>query len=429
MIAASSEKCPSVAVVGGGLAGLAAALDVADAGAVTTLFEARPTLGGAVQTLPQRAGDPSPPPDNGQHVALGCCSEYVRFIERIGQARSLERIRLSMTVIDEARRQATIGSGPIGLLGYRHLSLRERLGVARVFRRLGRLNPEEHDHETFGGLLRRLGQSERVIDRFWDVFMRPALNLRSAEASAALGVFTVKTALLGPRGASDLLMPTAPLGAMHGEAAAVALERAGVTLRLRARVSSLEPSGVRVGDGECVHADAVVLAVPPEESAALLGEQAPGLEDSPIVSVHLWFDRRILHSPLAALLESPAHWIFDRGRLTGCEPDRGQYLTVVSSGAPELMEERGRGVVELMVGELTHRLGEAELLWSRVSREPRATFAGRPGTASLRPGVQTNRERVVRAGAWTQTGWPATMEGAVRSGRAAAAAALAGARS
>ncbi|MCY4088319.1 MAG: hydroxysqualene dehydroxylase HpnE [Actinomycetia bacterium] len=425
MSAASSAKSPSVVVVGGGLAGLAAALDLADAGAVTTLFEARPTLGGAVQTLPERASDPSPPPDNGQHVALGCCSEYLRFLDRIGQAHSLDRIKLSMPVIDEARRQATIGSGLTELLGYRHLSLRERFSVARVVRRLGRLMPEAHDHETFGDLLRRLGQADRVIDRFWDVFMRPALNLRTDEASAALGVFTVKIALLGPKGASDLLIPRAPLGAMHGEAAAAALERASVTLRLRARVSSLEPGGLCLSGGERVPAGAVVLAVPPEESAALLGEQAPALQDSPIVSVHLWLDRRILGPPLAALLGSPAHWIFDRGRLMGHEPHRGQYLTVVSSGAPELMEERGRDIVELMVGELTARLGEAEPLWSRVSREPCATFAGRPGTATLRPGVETGRGRVVRAGAWTQTGWPATMEGAVRSGRTAAAAALA----
>jgi uncharacterized protein with NAD-binding domain and iron-sulfur cluster len=138
------------------------------------------------------------------------------------------------------------------------------------------------------------------------------------------------------------------------------------------------------------------------------------------VSVHLLFDRRILQPPLAAFLGSPAHWIFDRGRLTGHEPERGQYLTVVSSGARELVEIRGREVVDLIASELTARLGSAELLWSRVSREPAATFAARPGTAALRPGPRTGRPNVVRAGAWTATGWPATMEGAVRSGREAA---------
>jgi hydroxysqualene dehydroxylase len=160
--------------------------------------------------------------------------------------------------------------------------------------------------------------------------------------------------------------------------------------------------------------------VPQRESARLLGEPEPQLEDSPIVSVHLWFDRVLLPHRLAALLGSDAHWVFDRGALTGHPPERGQYLTVVSSGAPELMDLRGRELVERIVGELTGRLGGAELLWSRVSREPAATIAVRPGSERERPGPETMRPNVTRAGAWTRTGWPATMEGAVRSGVAAA---------
>jgi hypothetical protein len=136
------------------------------------------------------------------------------------------------------------------------------------------------------------------------------------------------------------------------------------------------------------------------------------------VSVHLWFDRPLLAQPLAALLASDAHWIFDRGTLTGGRPERGQYLTVVSSGVPELLEVRGRELVERIAEQLTERLGDAELLWSRVSREPYATFALRPGVR--RPGVETSRPNVARAGAWTDTGWPATMESAIRSGRRAA---------
>ncbi len=159
----------------------------------------------------------------------------------------------------------------------------------------------------------------------------------------------------------------------------------------------------------------------PPRAPSLLGEPDPQLEDSPIVSVHLLFDRAILPFELAALLGSPAHWVFDRGALTGHRPPQGQYLTVVSSGAPELLELRGRALVDTMAAELTGRLGPAELLWSRVSREPAATFAGRPGTAARRLGPETGRPRVARAGAWTATGWPATMESAVRSGRAAAA--------
>ena len=175
------------------------------------------------------------------------------------------------------------------------------------------------------------------------MFVRPALNLRSAEVSAALGLFTVQTALLGAPRTRDLLLPIAPLGAMHGEAAGRALAERGAAVRPGARVDALEDGAAVLADGERVEADAFVVALPPRESARLLGEPEPALEDSPIVSAHLLFDRRVLRYELAALLGSPAHWVFDRGRLTGREPRAGQYLTVVSSGAPELLEVRGPG--------------------------------------------------------------------------------------
>jgi squalene-associated FAD-dependent desaturase len=414
------------AVVGGGLAGLAAALDLVDAGAAVTLLEARPTLGGAVQTLPERDGDPPPAPDNGQHVALGCCTEYLRFLGRIGRADAVHRMRLSMPVIDERRKVALLGAGPAALLRYGHLSVSERIAAGLVARRLEGLDPAMHDGESFGSLLRRLGSTSRSIERFWDVFIRPALNLPCDEASGALGVFTVRTAMLSDRDASDLLLPVAPLGEMHGEAAEQALRASGASIRPRTRVTSLEPGVLTTADGERITTDATVVALPPDESADLLGEARPGLEHSPIVSVHLLFDRQLLRPPLAALLDSPAHWVFDRGRLTGHAPAHGQYLTVVSSGVPDLAATRGRELVELIADALTDRLGRAELLWSRVSREPEATFAGRPGTAILRRGVETALPGVVRAGTWTDTGWPATMEGAIRSGRTAAAHLLAG---
>ncbi|HEY2183158.1 MAG TPA: hydroxysqualene dehydroxylase HpnE [Gaiellaceae bacterium] len=395
-----------VAVVGGGLAGLAAALDLVDAGHAVTVYEARPTLGGAVQTLPDREGDPEPPPDNGQHIALGCFTEYLAFLERVGEGSSYLRTRLALPVLDTDGTVAAIEPRLSSLLRYRHLPLRDRLRIPLVTARCRNARPEPG--ETFGVLLRRLGTSDVAIDRFWDVFVRPALNLRCDEVDAEAGLFTVRTALLGPRANSDLILPTEPLGRMHGEAAGAALEAAGASVLTDTRIASLDD----------LDAEAIVVAVPPRESARLLGEDEPSLEDSPIVSVHLWFDRRLLERPLAALLGSDAHWVFDRGALTGSPPEQGQYLTVVSSGVPELLEVRGRELVERIAAELTERLGEAELLWSRVSREPYATIALRPGVQ--RPGVETLRRNVVRAGTWTDTGWPATMESAVRSGRRAA---------
>jgi hypothetical protein len=388
------------AVVGGGLAGLTAALELVDAGHDVTLYEARPTLGGAVQTLPERDGDPAPPPDNGQHIALGCFTQYLSFLSRIGEGGSYVRRPLVLPVLAEDGRRADVKPSLGALLSYAHLARRDRLRIPLVTARCR--SAKARPGETFGALLRLLGASDAAVDRFWDVFMRPALNLRSDEVDADAGLFTVRTALLGPRASSDLVLPSKPLGWMHGDAAGRALEVAGARIETGARIDDLDDLDV----------DAVVDARPSSE-----------LERSPIVSVHLLFDRVLLRTPLAALLGSDAHWVFDRGALTGHSPERGQYLTVVSSGVPELMEIRGRDLVDRIVGQVTARLGGAEVLWSRVSREPEATIALRPGVQRAAPGLV--RPGLARAGAWTGTGWPATMESAVRSGRVAARALLA----
>ena len=185
-----------VAVVGGGLAGLAAALELADTGHSVTLYEARPTLGGAVQTLPERDGDPHPPPDNGQHIALGCFTAYLRFLDRIGEGRSYRRLRLALPVIGEDGRVSTIGRSPASVLRYGHVGLRDRLRIANAVRRLPATGRED---QTFGALLRDLGCSDASVERFWDVFVRPALNLRTDDVSARWGVFTVRTALPGAK--------------------------------------------------------------------------------------------------------------------------------------------------------------------------------------------------------------------------------------
>jgi putative NAD(P)-binding protein/flavin-dependent amine oxidoreductase len=387
------------AVVGGGLAGLTAALELVDAGHEVAVYEARPTLGGAVQTLPERDGDPAPPPDNGQHIALGCFTQYLSFLSRIGEGGSYVRRPLVLPVLAEDGRRADVKPSLGALLSYAHLPRRDRLRIPLVTARCR--SAKARPGETFGALLRRLGTSDAAVDRFWDVFMRPALNLRSDEVDAVAGLFTVRTALRGPRAHSDLILPSKPLGWMHGDAAGRTLEAAGATIE----------TGARIDDLDDLDADAVVDARPSAE-----------LERSPIVSVHLLLDRVLLRTPLAALLGSDAHWVFDRGALTGHSPERGQYLTVVSSGVPELMEIRGRELVDRIAGQVTERLGAAEVVWSRVSREPAATIALRPGVQREAPGLV--RPGVARAGAWTGTGWPATMESAVRSGRVAARALL-----
>src|SRR5437773_921127 len=285
-------------VVGGGLAGLSAAVELVDGGHDVTLLEARPTLGGKVQTLPAREADPEPPPDNGQHIALGCFTEYLKFLERIGSRDHVRRMPLELTVIDERGRAAKIGYGLGPLLRYRHLPVRDRVRIAVLLARLPRLIPREV--ETFGEFLRRHGQTATAIARFWVVFIRPEQNLGTEEVDAGAARFTVLRALRAGREASDLVLPIAPLGQIHGDAAGRALEEAG------ARVQT----GARVDDLAELDADAVILALPPDEASRLLGEDWT-FDHSPIVSVHLLFDRVILRQPLAALLGRDAAWIFD----------------------------------------------------------------------------------------------------------------------
>jgi uncharacterized protein with NAD-binding domain and iron-sulfur cluster len=218
-------------VVGGGLAGLAAALDLVDSGWEVEVLEARPTLGGAVQTLPEREGDPAPPPDNGQHIALGCFTEYLAFLDRVGESGSVLRKRLALPVIGEDGSVAAISSDPLSFVRYRHLTLRERLRVLRQLLALRRAPLD--DSRTFA---EQLGASPRELDRFWDVFIRPALNLPAREASAAMGAFTVQTALLAQRSAGDLVLPLKPLGSMHGDAAGIVLREAGAAVTNGVRV-------------------------------------------------------------------------------------------------------------------------------------------------------------------------------------------------
>ena len=268
-----------VAVVGGGLAGLAAALDLVDAGADVTVHEARPTLGGAVQTLPARDGDPEPPPDNGQHIALGCFTEYLRFLDRVGEssARSPHAPRPAGASAEDGSRRDDRAEPRRPALAYAHLPLRDRVRIPVVTARCR--GAKARTGETFGDVLRRLGASDAAIDRFWDVFIRPALNLRDRR---------------GRRGGGALHRAhraARPARQRRPRAAAEAARLRCTATPPAACSAGACASNERVESLDDLDADAIVVAVPPHESARLLGEPEPQLEDSPIVSVHLWFDR------------------------------------------------------------------------------------------------------------------------------------------
>ncbi|MGH9062367.1 MAG: hydroxysqualene dehydroxylase HpnE [Acidimicrobiales bacterium] len=459
---------PRVIVVGGGLAGLSAGLACADAGAAVTLLECRPRLGGATWSF--RRGDRWF--DNGQHVFLRCCTAYRGFLDRIGSTAGTRlQERLTIPVLTPGGRPGWIRrtSLPVplhlaaALAGYRHLGLADRARLGPVAVALSRLDLSDPtlDRVTFGAWLAARGQGERAVAALWNLITQPTVNLPASRASLAMAAKVFQTGLLSGPDAADIGWARVPLAHLHGDPARAALERAGADVRLRARVDVIEVPGTPgtshangstttarpagpavVVDGERLLADSVILAVPHDAAAQLLPpgsvpgqERLPELGTSPVVDVHVVYDRRVTDLELAAGLGTPVQWLFDRtsaaagGRAAGGRADpAGQVLAVSLSAADEWVGRRPEELIDTFVAALAQllpRARSARVLDAVVSRERAATFAATPGSAALRPGPRTATPGLVLAGAWTDTGWPATMEGAVRSGLAAAHQALA----
>ena len=383
--------CPvRVAVVGGGLAGLSRRARARRRGPRgRRCYEARPTLGGAVQTLPEREGDPAPPPDNGQHIALGCFTEYLRLPRPDRQGRRVRREPLDLPVIDEdAARASTIRPGAARCSATATFRSRERLRVVRVARRAARLTAGRAADETFGALLRRLGCADAAIDRFWDVFIRPALNLRTDEVGAEYGrVHRADRAARQRRGERPDPADASRSGEMHGDAAGRALDAAGRRrVRLESRVESLDDARRRRGRRR---------RPARRERAAARRAEPPALEDSPIVSVHLLFDRPLLAHPSPRCSTALRTGSSTAARSPGTSPSGGQYLTVVSSGVPELLEMRGRGLVDLIAGAAARAARPGGARSGRASAASRARRSRRgPGhvhcLADARPAARTS---------------------------------------
>ncbi|TMK39406.1 MAG: FAD-dependent oxidoreductase [Actinobacteria bacterium] len=427
-----------VAIVGGGLAGIAAALDCADAGAAVTLLEVRPRLGGAAYSF-EREGLRL---DNGQHVFLRCCSEYLELLERLG-SRALTTIqpRLAIPAIAPGGKTAWLRRSslpaPAHLAGalarYRHLRPAARARAASAALALGRLDPDDPrvDAQAFGDWLAERRQSPAAIEALWDLVTRPTLNLPAGQASLALAARVFQIGLLNETAAGDIGWARAPLSDIHDGPARSALARAGVDVRLRTKATRVTATD----EGEwaidapagTVTADAVIAAVPHDRLADLVpvGAVAAGrlahLGSSPIVNLHVVYDRRVTARAFAAGVHSPVQWIFDRTHAAGIK--RGQYLAISLSAATEELGMsapalRSRYLVAL--AELFPAARHARVERFLVTREHAATFRAAPGVGALRPPAATGLPGLAVAGSFTDTGWPATMEGAVRSGHAAA---------
>ncbi|MEV0804869.1 hydroxysqualene dehydroxylase HpnE [Micromonospora sp. NPDC050200] len=426
-----------VCVIGGGLAGIAAAVRLADLGLPVALLESRPELGGATYSL-RRDGLTV---DTGQHVFLRCYTAYRGLLDRLGTTgdTDLQR-RFAVPVLLPGRAPQLLARrrlpAPAHLLpalaGYRLLSPAERLAAVRASAALRYVDPDlpATDGHSFGDWLVDHGQSRRAIRRLWDLITVAALNLPCAQASLALAARVFRTGLLDAADAGDIGRPRVPMVDLHAVAARRLLDRLGVRVHTRSRVRWIrpEPAGFRIGVGDAeVDADAVVLAVPHQAAASLVPPAAAPaagqwrrLGAAPIVNVHLRYAAKVTDLSMAAAVESPAQWIFDRPELGA---DGQQHLVVSLSAADaeigrpaaELVAAQRRALAELFPAARHTRVRDAF-----VTREPKATFRQTPGTRAYRPGPATRLPGLVLAGAWTDTGWPDTMEGAVRSGQRAA---------
>jgi hydroxysqualene dehydroxylase len=437
-----------VVVIGGGLAGISAALRLADGGRTVTLLEARPRLGGAAFSF--RRGELSI--DNGQHVFLRCCLAYRWLLERLGvTADVVQQPRLDIPVLRADGRSARLRRTPgvpaplhlsAALAGYRLLGPADRLRAARGALALRRLDPADTalDAQTLGGFLRAHGQNDATIGALWGIIATATLNLSPDEASLALAAKVFRTGLLDHAPAADVGYAAVPLGDLHSVAALRALAASNVEVLPGHRVEYVGPGGVvraRGSAGErSWQADAVVLAIPHREAfaaAPALADTpvgpAAGLDATPIVNIHVIYDRKVTDLPFAAAVDSPVQWFFDRTDTSGLrrEHPAAQYLAVTVSAADDVIDEPSRPLRERFVTELGRLLpaaGSAQVLDAFVTRERRATFRQAAGSGGLRPASASGLDGIWLAGAWTATGWPDTMEGAVRSGIAAAEAVL-----
>jgi squalene-associated FAD-dependent desaturase len=425
----------SVAVIGGGLAGITAALRCADAGARVTLFEGRPRLGGLTHSF--RRGDLDV--DHGQHVFLRCCTAYLDLIERLGVSGSVTvQHRLAIPVVAPGRPPVLLGRDALpaplhlarSLLGYTPLSVAERLRFIRAALALRRVDIEAAatDDQSFGAWLAAHGQSRRAIDALWDLVGVATLNATADHASLALAAKVFQTGLLTSAPAADIGWSRVPLGELHGAAGANALVAAGVEVHTSAKVSMVRAAGAGWQvDGRPF--DRVISAVPPDVAARILPPgvlpAGGGLRTSPIVNVHVVYDREVLDRPFVTAIDSPAQWIFDRTAQSGLTD--GQYLAVSLSAADAFIDVPVATLRTWMLPALEDVLPATRGAGVRdffVTRERHATFRPAPGVNRLRPPAATALRGLWLAGAWTATGWPATMEGAVRSGDTAAAGVL-----
>ena len=443
-------------VIGGGLAGLAAGVALAEAGWRVRLFEQRPFLGGRATSYVLPDGEHV---DNCQHVTLGCCTNLEDFYGRVGSGGKIKFFDRLFFLDPQGRRgemRAGILPAPFHMAGsfaaFAPLTLRDKLSIARAMLHILRANGKPADLRANGGIsmldwLHRRGQTGGAIARFWRVVLVSALDEELDRTDARYGVDVFWKAFLSNRTGYRMGVPTVPLAELYGGCKS-AMERKGGEVTLRAPVRGLRMengalTSILFDGGREETADAYVFAVPHSVLFELLPASAKqsdaafsnlsNLKVSPITGVHFWFDRAVMAEPFVTLLDTTTQWIFNKTALyasangAGGGASGGQYLQLVISASYGLLPKPRQEIIDLCLKEVRQALPaarDAQLIKATVIKEAAATFSPQPGCDQWRPKQETSVRGLFLAGDWTDTGWPATMEGAVRSGYLAAEAVL-----
>ncbi len=429
----SKSENERVIVVGGGIAGIAAALRLAEEGVPTLLLETRRKLGGRATSFDDvRTGERL---DNCQHIAMGCCTNYLDLLDRLGVA---DKIAWSRDIwwIEPGGRRSVVRPGPLpapahfgaSFLRARFLSIDEKFAIALGMHHAAYADLDACASITFAAWLERHGQSPSVIDKFWAPVVVSACNLWPDRLAASEALHVFQEGFLAHRDAAMIGVPTTPLVELYDEAERV-IARAGGELKLGESVTRVSTNEVETAQGERLSAQAVICAVPFERAVRIIDERAKHfdgrfsklgeLEHSPILGIHLVFDRPVMDVPHAALVGMGTQWLFRKD-------DAGTRIHAVISGAFDWMPLSEEEIVARVLSDVRACLPparDAELVSGRPVKEKRATLAPTPQSISARP-TTTGPSGIILAGDYVRTGWPSTMEGAARSGYLAAAAAL-----
>jgi squalene-associated FAD-dependent desaturase len=450
-----------VVVVGGGLAGITASLLLAEAGLPVTVIEARPWLGGATWSFGRRGLTI----DNGQHVFMRCFTAYRELLGKLGVSELApvqDRLDVSLITGDGPLRLRRSGwpapthLAPI-LARYRPLAMSQRFGVlpAALAMWLSDMSSPANADVSVGDWLRRHGQDAHAVSQLWELFLTPFMNASATDTDLGTAAAFINVALLSRRDHADLGMSTVPLRELHAVPAARRLAELGAEVRLGAQVTCVRraadggyvvqldagrtppgevPGQLALGDdaSDAIDAAGVVLAVPAGSAAAICPEELAGqkagwgaLTSAPVVSVHVVYETQVTRVPCALATGSPLRWIADKTGAAGLHT--GQYLAASIPAAGHLVDESPAAIRAMALPAL-ERLFPATAMSKVadffVTRERNATFLPAPGSRAVRPGQVSSLPGLAIAGAWTDTGWPDTMEGAVRSGRLAAEAIL-----